>query len=133
KFGMQIYVPILHGPTYEDVRAFVAAIGRMIRDIDTERATMEHHKPNRTGKVFIDHNMNRYGANIAAVYSLRPRMEATASTPLTADEIAGGAVVPEDFTMANVHERFARMGDLFEGLITSPIDLRPAMEALGLE
>ena len=131
--GMQIYVPIMHGPTYEDIRAFVATIGRAIRDIDPDRVTMDHHKPNRTGKVFIDHNMNRMGANIAAVYSLRPRREATASTPLTADEIAGGSVTPEDFTLASVHERFARTGDLFEGLITTPVDIRPAMQALGLK
>ncbi|HYZ94055.1 MAG TPA: non-homologous end-joining DNA ligase [Actinomycetota bacterium] len=132
RHGMQIYVPILHGPTYEDVRNFVAAIGRAIRDADPDRVTMEHDKSKRTGKVFIDHNMNRFGANIAAVYSLRPRPEATVSTPLTVDEIAGGTVTPEDFTMVNVHERFARTGDLFEGLQTKPVDLRPAMEALGL-
>ena len=131
--GMQIYVPIKHGPTYEDVRSFVASIGRAIRDIDPQRATMEHHKPKRTGKVFIDHNMNRMGANIAGVYSLRPRPEATASTPLTADEIAAGVVTPVDFRMDNVHERLARMGDLFEGLITSPVDIRPQMGALGLD
>ncbi len=132
RHGMQIYVPILHGPTYEDVRAFVATVGRAIRDADPDRVTMEHNKSKRTGKVFIDHNMNRFGANIAAAYSLRPRPEATASTPLTMEEIASGDVKPEDFTMANVHERFARTGDLFEGLLTQPVDLRPAMEALGL-
>ncbi len=132
RHGMQIYVPILHGPTYEDVRAFVATVGRAIRDIDPDRVTMEHQKPKRTGKVFIDHNMNRFGANIAAVYSLRPRPEATASTPLDRDEIVEGVVRPDDFTLANVHERFARTGDLFEALITSPVDLRPAMMTLGL-
>jgi bifunctional non-homologous end joining protein LigD len=132
RHGMQIYVPIEHGPTYEDVRAFVASVGRAIRDADPERATMEHHKPKRTGKVFIDHNMNRFGANIAAVYSLRPRPEATVSTPLTIEEISAGDVRPEDFTMANVHERFARTGDLFAGLRTTPVDLRPTMHALGL-
>ncbi len=131
--GMQIYVPILHGPTYEDVRAFVATIGRAIRDIDPGRATMEHNKPKRAGKVFIDHNMNRMGANIAGVYSLRPRPEATASTPLLAEEIAAGIVTPVDFRMDNIHERLARIGDLFEGLITAPVDLRPQMEALGLD
>ena len=132
RHGMQIYVPILHGPTYEDVRNFVAAIGRAVRDADPDRVTMEHDKSKRTGKVFIDHNMNRFGANIAAVYSLRPRPEATVSTPLRMEEIAGGIVQPEDFTMANVHDRFTRTGDLFEGLKTKPVDLRPAMEALGL-
>jgi bifunctional non-homologous end joining protein LigD len=130
--GMQIYVPIVHGPTYEHVRAFVASVGRAIRDADPERATMEHQKPKRTGKVFIDHNMNRMGANIAGVYSLRPRPEATASTPLTRDEIAGGEVKPEHFTLANAHERFAKLGDLFEGMLTSPIDLVPTLTSLGL-
>jgi bifunctional non-homologous end joining protein LigD len=130
--GMQIYVPIVHGPTYEHIRAFVAAVGRAIRNADPERTTMEHHKPNRTGKVFIDHNMNRYGANIAGVYSLRPRPEATASTPLTREEIAAGEVRPEHFTMANAHERFAQTGDLFAGMLTDPIDLVPTLEALGL-
>jgi bifunctional non-homologous end joining protein LigD len=129
---MQIYVPIRHGPTYEDVRAFVSTIGRAIRDIDPQRATMEHHKPKRTGKVFIDHNMNRFGANIAGVYSLRPRPEATVSTPLSADEIAEGRVTPPDFRMDNIHERFVRTGDLFDGMLTSPVDIGPQMEALGL-
>ena len=130
--GVQIYVPILHGPTYEDVRAFVAAVGRAVRDADPQRATMEHQKPRRAGKVFIDHNMNRFGANIAAVYSLRPRPEATVSTPLTDEEIAEGKVRPEDFTIADVHDRFAALGDLFAGMLAEPVDLRPAMEALGL-
>ena len=132
KNGMQIYVPLELGPTYEEVRAFVATVGRAIRDADPDRTTMEHHKPKRTGKVFIDHNMNREGANIAGVYSLRPRPEATASTPLTREEIAAGEVRPEHFTLTNVHERFAKLGDLFEGLLTSPIDITPQFEALGV-
>ncbi len=130
--GMQIYVPIELGPTYEQVRAFVGAVGRAIRDADPERATMEHQKPKRTGKVFIDHNMNRFGANIAGVYSLRPRPEATASTPLTRVEIAEGMVAPEHFTLASVHERFARTGELFAGMLTERVDLRPALEAMGI-
>jgi DNA ligase D-like protein (predicted ligase)/DNA ligase D-like protein (predicted 3'-phosphoesterase) len=110
----------------------VGTVGRAIRDADPERATMEHQKPKRTGKVFIDHNMNRFGANIAGVYSLRPRPEATASTPLTRDEIASGNVKPEDFTLATVHERFARTGDLFAGMLTDRVDLSPALEAMGI-
>ncbi len=131
--GMQMYVPLMLGPTYEQIRAFVAAIGRAIRDADPERVTMEHQKPKRSGKVFIDHNMNRMGANIAGVYSLRPRPEATASTPLTRDEIAAGEVRPEHFTMATVHERFSKTGDLFAGMLDGGIDLRPTLQALGLE
>ncbi|MEX2540071.1 MAG: non-homologous end-joining DNA ligase [Actinomycetota bacterium] len=130
--GMQIYVPLLHGPTYEHVRAFVGAVGRIIRNADPGRVTMEHQKPKRAGKVFIDHNMNRMGANIAGVYSLRPRPEATVSTPLTREEIAEGEVRPEHFTMLNIHERLAKKGDLFAGMLEPGIDLRPTLQALGL-
>jgi bifunctional non-homologous end joining protein LigD len=130
--GMQIYVPIERGPTHGQVRALVGGIGRAIRDADPERATMEHQKPKRSGKVYIDHNMNRMGANIAAVYSLRPRPEATVSTPLTREEIAEGSVLLEDFTMATVLERFERTGDLFAGMLTEKVDITPVLEAFGI-
>jgi DNA ligase D-like protein (predicted ligase)/DNA ligase D-like protein (predicted polymerase)/DNA ligase D-like protein (predicted 3'-phosphoesterase) len=130
--GMQIYVPIVRGPTYDDVRAFVGAIGRAIRDVDRDRVTMEPRIANRTGKVFIDHNMNRMGANIAAVYSVRPEPGAPVSTPLTWDEVEDGGVRPTDFTIVTVHERFARTGDLFRGLVDEPVDIGPALEAMGL-
>ena len=67
----------------------------------------------RSGKVFIDHNMNRSGANISAAYSLRPELRAPVSTPLTWDEVFEGGFEPQDFRMDNVWERFARVGDLF--------------------
>jgi bifunctional non-homologous end joining protein LigD len=131
--GMQIYVPIVHGPTYEHIRDFVRTIGRAIRSVDPERATLEPKIRNRTGKVYIDHNMNRMGANIAAVYSVRPELHAPVSTPLRWEEVADGEVRPQDFTIATIHERIAEVGDLFEGLLSEPVDLRPAMEKLGLE
>ena len=129
--GVQIYVPIEPGYSYQQVRDFVGAVGRMIEKADRERVTMAWQIKNRTGKVFIDHNMNRSGANISAVYSVRPEPGATVSTPLTWDEVASG-VTPQDFTIANVWERFADVGDRFEGVLSEPQDLAPALEALGM-
>ncbi|HVL88947.1 MAG TPA: non-homologous end-joining DNA ligase, partial [Actinomycetota bacterium] len=129
--GMQIYVPIKLGPTHEQTRAFVGAIGRMILKADPDRVTMEWEISKRTGKVFIDHNMNRPGANIAAVYSVRPEPGATVSTPVTWDEVEAG-VHPRDFTIVTIYDRLVATGDLFEGLLAEPIDLRPALERLGL-
>lgn len=129
--GVQIYVPIEPGYSYQQVRDFVGAVGRMIEKADRERVTMAWQIKNRTGKVFIDHNMNRSGANISAVYSVRPEPGATLSTPLTWDEVASG-VTPQDFTIANVWERFAQVGDRFEGVLSKPQDLAPALEALGM-
>jgi DNA ligase D-like protein (predicted ligase)/DNA ligase D-like protein (predicted polymerase)/DNA ligase D-like protein (predicted 3'-phosphoesterase) len=129
--GVQIFVPIEPGYTYQRIRDLVGTVGRMIERADREHVTMAWQIERRTGKVFIDHNMNRSGANIAAVYSLRPEPGATISTPLAWEEVERG-VAPPDFTIGNVWERFARVGDLFEGVRTSPQDLGPALEAVGL-
>jgi bifunctional non-homologous end joining protein LigD len=129
--GMQIYVPVELGPSYSEVRAFVRSLGAAIRQADPKRVTMDWDIRKRTGKVFIDHNMNRRGANISAVYSVRPEPGATVSTPVTWDEVEDG-FVPADFTIENIHERLAKVGDLFRGVLDEPIDLRPALEALGV-
>ena len=106
--GMQIYMPLERGRyTYEEARAFVGACGRLILGADPDRVTMAWKIADRTGKIFIDHNMNRQGANIAAAYSMRPELRAPVSTPLTWDEVEQGGFVPQDFRIDNVWDRFA--------------------------
>ncbi len=129
--GVQIYVPVERGYSYEQVRDFVGTVGRMIERADRDNVTMAWKIERRTGKVFIDHNMNRSGANISAVYSMRPEPGATLSTPLTWDEVEAG-LTPQDFRIDTVWERFAEIGDLFEPVRTSSQDLGGALEALGL-
>ena len=131
--GLQIYLPLERGEyTHELARAFVGACGRMIRDADPDRVTMAWKIADRAGKIFIDHNMNRSGANISSAYSLRPEPHAPVSTPLTWDEVFEGGFEPKDFRMDNVWERFERVGDLFAGVRTEAMDLSNAMEALGV-
>jgi bifunctional non-homologous end joining protein LigD len=132
--GLQIYVPVRHGAyTYGQVRAFVGACGRMIAKADPDRVTMAWRVADRAGKVFIDHNMNRQGANIAAAYSLRPEARAPVSTPLTWEEVDAGGFEPQDFRIDNVWGRFDRVGDLFEGVRTEEMDLTNALDALGVK
>ena len=130
--GIQIYVGVDPRPTHDEVRAFVGAIGQAVRGVDPDRVTMEYQVSKRGDKVFIDHNMNRRGANISAVYCVRPEPGATVSTPLSWEEVEAGDVRPQDFTMAGVHRRFAEVGDLFDGMLTRPADPRPAFEAMGI-
>ena len=129
--GIQIYVPVERGWSYQQVRDFVGKLGRVIEAADREHVTMAWKIENRTGKVFIDHNMNRSGANIAAVYSMRPEPGATVSTPLHWDEVET-EITPQHFRIDNVWKRFERLGDLFEPVRTAPQDLATALEAVGL-
>ncbi len=127
--GMQIYVPIEPRYSYAQVRELVGNVGRLIVKADPDHATMKPRIADRGDAVFIDHNMNREGANISAVYCLRPEPGATVSTPLTWDEVEAG-LTPEDFRIANVFKRFAATGDLFAGVLDQPQDIDAALEAL---
>jgi DNA ligase D-like protein (predicted ligase)/DNA ligase D-like protein (predicted polymerase)/DNA ligase D-like protein (predicted 3'-phosphoesterase) len=133
--GLQIFVPLEPGAyTYAQTRALVGACGRMIGLADPDRVTMAWRVADRAGKVFIDHNMNRQGANIASAYSLRPEPSAPVSTPLTWDEVQAGGFVPRDFRIENVWERFERVGDLWAGVRHGPfMNLANALEALDVE
>jgi bifunctional non-homologous end joining protein LigD len=131
--GVQIYVPIERGRyTSDEVRELVGTAGRLIQKADPDRVTMAWQIKDRSGKVFIDHNMNRTGANISAAYCVRPEPGAPVSTPLTWEEVSAGGFLPVDFRIDNVLERFDRLGDLFEGVRTSPQNIDAAFEALGI-
>jgi bifunctional non-homologous end joining protein LigD len=131
--GVQIYVGVDPRPTHDEVRTLVGTIGQAVRGVDPDRVTMEYQVKKRGDKVFIDHNMNRRGANISAVYCVRPEPGATVSTPLSWEEVEAGDVRPQDFTIVNAHQRFAEVADLFDGMLTKPVDPRPAFEALGID
>jgi bifunctional non-homologous end joining protein LigD len=132
--GMQIYVPIQPRYSYEQVRELVGKAGHVIRQADPEHVTMQWEVRNRTGRVFIDHNMNRAGANISAAYSARPEPGATVSMPLSWDEVQEGAVRPSDFTIATAWKRFETLGeDPFVPVLAADQDLDPALQALGVE
>ena len=79
--------------------------------------------------MLLDVNQNGWGRTTAAVYSLRPRVGATVSTPLRWDEVTA-TLDPTSFTMDVVFERIRRHGDLFEGVLTTRQRLEPALRKL---
>ena len=129
--GMQVFVPLDGTHTHADAREFVERVGRLVVRAYPEKATMAWPVADRAGKIFIDHQMNRQGANIASVYSLRPLPGAPVSTPLDWDELDDD-LEPSDFRIDNVWDRFAEGGDRFAPVLTDRQSLTPAMEALGL-
>ena len=128
--GMQVFVPLDGTHTHTDARELVERVGRLVVRAYPEKATMAWPLAERAGKVFIDHQMNRPGANIASAYSLRPLPGAPVSTPLDWEELDED-LEPGDFRIDNVWERFAA-GDRFAPVQTDKQSLAGAMEALGL-
>ncbi|HWH31300.1 MAG TPA: non-homologous end-joining DNA ligase, partial [Egibacteraceae bacterium] len=129
--GIQVYVPLERVHSAARIRDWVGRVCRLINRADPERTTMEWAVADRTGKVFLDHNMNTEGRNIAAAYSVRPERRATVSAPVTWEELEGD-VEPGDFTMASIWARLDEVGDLFAPVLAGGQDLRAAMEAVGM-
>jgi bifunctional non-homologous end joining protein LigD len=129
--GMQVYVPLDPVHAYGDVRAFVERCCALINRADPSRTTMVWDVDRRDGKVFLDHNMNTEGKNIAATWSLRPEPHAPVATPLTWDEVADD-VVPQDFTIATFGPHVAPRSELFAPVLAGGQTLTTAMSALGL-
>ncbi len=116
--GMQIMVPLDGETDYDHVRGFVGAVSDLVHAADPSTTTLEWEVSKRTGKVFLDVNMNREGANIAAAYSVRPEAGATVSTPFGWDEIAD--TDPGLYTIETIFDRVAHVEDPFLDVARGP-------------
>lgn len=109
--GMQVMVPLDGSSDYVEVRRFVGAASRLVHQADPDMTSMEWEVSRRGDAVYLDVNMNREGANIAAAYSVRPEPEGTVSTPFTWDELE--EIEPKDHTMETIFDRIEEVGDPF--------------------
>ena len=122
--GLHVYVPIVRGPDQKDVWTFAKALAVELAARHPALLTAQYKVANRPrGRVLVDYNQNRWGSTLASIYSVRPRPEATVSTPITWKELDKGVRI-EDFTVANVPARVAKVGDLWKPLLAKRGDRR---------
>jgi bifunctional non-homologous end joining protein LigD len=117
--GIHMYVPIRRGPLQKQVWTFAKSMAQRLAAENPALITSEYRIAKRPEKhVLVDYNQNAWGRTLASVYSLRPKPQATASTPVSWDEVEHGFSM-EDFRIDNVPERLARLGDLWKPLTLS--------------
>jgi bifunctional non-homologous end joining protein LigD len=114
--GIHIYVPIERRYTFEESRGFVFDVGRIAREKKPKLVTLETVKDRRRG-IYIDYLQNVGGKTTAGPYSVRPIRRAPVSAPLEWSEI-GALGRPDAFTIANMGERLAEVGDLLTPTLT---------------
>jgi bifunctional non-homologous end joining protein LigD len=115
--GLHIYVPIVRSPVQKQVWTFAKALAQELASRHPMLVTAEYRVVKRPrGRVLVDYNQNAWGRTLASIYSVRPREEATVSTPVTWKEIERGVRI-EDFTMKNVPQRITKRGDLWKPLL----------------
>ncbi len=126
--GMHIYIPLEPIYTYEQVRSFAELLSILVinqkPDLFTTPRTVSRRKK---AKVYFDYLQISSAKTIAAPYVLRAHPGAPVSTPLDWSEVKAG-LEPGQFNIRNAMDRFDRTGDLFEGVLTKPQRLEPALE-----
>ena len=126
KTGLHIYVPVLRQYNYTITRKTCELVGRFLMQQRPMDVTMEWSVSKRSGKIFLDHNQNVRGKNMASIYSLRPLPGAPVSTPLRWDELSD--VYPPQFDIQSVPSRVEELGDLWAEIHDAKHDLRRLLE-----
>jgi bifunctional non-homologous end joining protein LigD len=123
--GMHVNVRIERRWSFDEVRRAALALAREVERRAPAIATSKWWKEERHG-VFVDYNQNAKDRTVAAAYSVRPKPVAPVSAPLSWDEV--DSCNPEDFTLATMPARFARIGDRHQGIDLNPGSLEPLLE-----
>jgi bifunctional non-homologous end joining protein LigD len=111
--GMHVNVRIERRWSFDEVRRSALALAREVERRAPAIATSKWWKEERHG-VFVDYNQNAKDRTVASAYSVRPKADAPVSAPLSWDEVQSSE--PDDFTLATMPARFAKLGDRHEGI-----------------
>jgi bifunctional non-homologous end joining protein LigD len=125
KTGLHVFVPIQRTIDFDAAREVCELIGRHLLRQHPKEITMEWSVPKRTGKIFMDYNMNVRGKTLNVAYSPRGAPGAPVSMPLTWDELAGAH--PLDFRITNAPQRMARTGDCWRTALEHKQSLERAL------
>lgn len=113
--GVQLYIPIARGYTFEQLRRIGQFIGTYMTQLHPKLFTIERLKKNRGDLIYIDYLQHWYGKTLSSPYTPRARAAASVSTPLEWSEVERNAD-PRDFHLLNIKERLDRKGDLIESV-----------------
>ena len=125
--GYHIAVPLRGGSDHGEVSSFAHAVGALLVQRNPKTLTQEFHKADRGGRILIDTGRNGYSATFAAAYTVRARPGAPVSAPCTWEEIARGEVGPQTFTVRNMADRVASVGDIWGDIRRRGRSLRQPM------
>jgi bifunctional non-homologous end joining protein LigD len=128
--GFHIAVPLAPDLDQGEVAEFAHAAGHLLAARHPRTFTQEFLKVDRGGLILIDTGRNGYGATFAATYAVRPRPGAPVSAPCTWQEIERGEVGPRTFTIRDMADRIAAVGDLWADLLAHGHALEAAIEKL---
>jgi bifunctional non-homologous end joining protein LigD len=124
--GIQIWVPIAPGYTFDDTRAWVEKLSRAVGHTVPELVSWEWQKDRRKGLARLDYTQNAINKTLVAPFSARPAPGAPVSVPIRWEELEDPDLRPDRWTIRTVLDRVTTVGDPLAPLIGRPQKL-PAL------
>jgi bifunctional non-homologous end joining protein LigD len=115
--GIQIWVPIATGPTFDETRAWVEQVSRTIGKLVPDLISWKWQKAQRKGRARLDYTQNAINKTLVAPYSTRPAPGAPVSVPIGWHELDDPDLRPDRWTIRTVFDRLAERGDPFRGAL----------------
>jgi bifunctional non-homologous end joining protein LigD len=128
--GFHIVVPLDGETPMGQAARFVDAVGKLFVGLAPDSLTQEFAKVDRRGRIYVDTGRNGYHSTFAAAYTVRARRGAPVSAPCTWPEVERGEVEPATFTVKNMLDRVAKIGDVWADMRRRGKSLKRPMEKL---
>ncbi len=115
--GIQAWIPIERGRyTYADTSAWVESLSRAVGATVPDLVSWEWSKADRGGRARLDYTQNAAIKTLVAPYAVRPRPGAPVSAPIRWAELDDPDLAPDRWTVHDLADRLAEIGDLWAGL-----------------
>ncbi|GGS57456.1 DNA polymerase domain-containing protein [Actinokineospora fastidiosa] len=121
--GVQIWVPIRAGYTFDDTREWVGKLSRVVGRVRPELVSWQWYRDRRGGLARLDYTQNAINKTLVAPFSARPRPNAPVSVPITWDELDDPDLRPDRWTIRTVVDRLRETGDPLAPLVGRAQDL----------
>jgi bifunctional non-homologous end joining protein LigD len=115
--GVQIWVPVRAGYSFDDTRAWVEKLSRAIGRTVPELVSWEWQKDRREGLARLDYTQNALNKTLVAPFSARPAPGAPVSVPIQWDELQDPELFPDRWTIRTVIDRVHVNGDPLAPLV----------------
>jgi len=117
KRGIQVWVPIADGYTFDDTRTWVEKVSRAVGQTLPDLVSWEWHTDRRGGLARLDYTQNAINKTLVAPFSPRPAPGAPVSIPIEWDELDDPDLRPDRWTLRDALDRVAAAGDPLAPLI----------------
>lgn len=121
--GIQIWVPVGPGHTYERTRGWVESLSRSVASFVPDLVSWEWRTDERGGRARLDFTQNALHKTLVAPWSVRPAPGAPVSVPIGWEELDDPSLAGDRWTVRDVPARLSSHGDPLAPLIGLPQEL----------